>query len=45
MEIEEVLEAIIAVGFSTGQSFFRISRLISSFSTAASMTMSQSSKR
>ena len=44
IEIDEVLEAIMASGLSAGQSFFRISRLTVSFSIAASMTMSQSEK-
>ena len=42
IEIDEVLVAIMASGFSAGQSALKISFLIGSFSTAASMTMSQS---
>ena len=42
IEIDEVLEAIIASGFSTGQSRMKILRLTSSFSVAASITRSQS---
>ena len=40
--MEEVLEAIIASGFSVGQSAAKIFFLISSFSVAASITRSQS---
>jgi hypothetical protein len=40
IEIDEVLVAISADGFSAGQSCFRIWRLTSSFSVAASMTTS-----
>ncbi len=42
IEIEEVLVAISAVGFRIGHSAFKISCLTSSFSVAASITMSQS---
>ena len=42
IEIDEVLVAISASGFRFGVSFLKISRLTSSFSVAASMTMSQS---
>src|SRR5471032_3334071 len=42
IEIDEVLEATIAVGFSTAQTSWKILRLISSFSTALSITRSQS---
>jgi cyclopropane-fatty-acyl-phospholipid synthase len=44
MEIEDVLEASIASGFRTGHRRMKILRLASSFSDAASMTMSQSAK-
>jgi hypothetical protein len=44
IEIDEVLEASIASGFSTGQSLEKMSRLTSSFSLAASMTRSQSAR-
>ena len=44
IEIDEVLQAMIAAGFSCGTSFLKISRLTSSFSVAASITMSQSPK-
>ena len=42
IEIDEVLVAISASGFSVGISFLKISRLIYSRSVAASITMSQS---
>src|SRR5580698_10918469 len=42
IEIDEVLEATIASGFSTAQTSWKILRLISSFSTAVSITRSQS---
>ena len=42
IEIDEVLEATIASGFSTAQRSWKILRLISSFSTAVSITRSQS---
>src|SRR5215470_4023347 len=42
IEIEEVLEAMIASGFSTAQRSWKILRLTSSFSTAVSITRSQS---
>ena len=42
IEIDEVLVAISASGFSAGTSFLKISRLTSSFSVAASITMPQS---
>ncbi len=42
IEIDEVLVATIASGFSTGQRLAKILRLTSSFSVAASITRSQS---
>ena len=42
IEIDEVLVAISASGLSAGVNFLKISRLTSSFSVAASITMSQS---
>src|SRR5580700_1100334 len=42
IEIEEVLEATMALGFSTAQTSWKILRLTSSFSTALSITRSQS---
>ncbi len=42
IEIDEVLVAISASGFSIGTSVLKISRFTSSFSVAASITMSQS---
>ena len=44
IEIEEVLEPMIASGRSTGHSLAKIWRLTASFSDAASMTMSQPAK-
>ncbi len=40
IEIDEVFDAMIVSGRNTGQSAVKIERLISSFSVAASMTMS-----
>src|SRR6202045_2827551 len=42
IEIDEVLEATMASGFSTAQTSWKILRLTSSFSTALSITRSQS---
>src|SRR5216683_3596241 len=42
IEIDEVLEATMASGFSTAQTSWKILRLTSSFSTAVSITISQS---
>src|ERR1700729_2585812 len=42
IKIDEVLEATMASGFSTAQTSWKILRLISSFSTALSITRSQS---
>ena len=42
IEIEEVLDATIASGFSSGQRAAKTRRLVASFSVAASITRSQS---
>src|SRR3984885_7163746 len=42
IEIDEVLDATMASGFSTAQTSWKILRLVSSFSTALSITRSQS---
>src|ERR1700704_5941544 len=42
--IDEVLEATMASGFSTAQTSWKILRLVSSFSTALSITRSQSAR-
>src|SRR5450631_564686 len=44
IEIDEVLEATMASGFSTAQTSWKILRLTSSFSTAVSITISQSAR-
>src|SRR5580692_6583589 len=44
IEIDEVLEATMADGFSTAQTSWKILRLTSSFSTALSITRSQSER-
>ena len=44
MEIDEVLEATSAPGFSEGATLVKILRLTASFSVAASITRSQSPK-
>src|ERR1700754_2829860 len=44
MGIDEVLEATMASGFSTAQTSLKILRLVSSFSTALSITRSQSAR-
>src|ERR1700730_2511189 len=44
IEIDEVLEPTMASGFSTAQTSWKILRLTSSFSTAVSITISQSAR-